>query len=114
MEFVTTLYMKYDGINVRKGTPVKGMKGLYKIDVSGYNTNLSYPVAVGSATLYFNSSGIVGYSDYWNFDAQRDGSRRPWAEEATTVGRNVGSITGGKPFWVYYGITPGLTSIPRN
>jgi len=115
MELITTMYMKKGGgIDFRNGKPVPGIEGLYQVGISAYHTNLSYPVAVGSATLYYNSSGIVGYSDYLNFDAQTEGSRSEWAEVATRFGRNFGSITHGAPFWVYYGETPGLTSLPKH
>ena len=42
-----------------------GLSGLWKLDFSAYGTK--YENAVGSGTLYFNKSGIVGYSDKWNF-----------------------------------------------
>lgn len=97
-------------IDQRNGIPVPGMKGLYQIGVSAYNIKFDYTYAVGQATLYYNSTGIVGYSDWWNFDAKSSGVRSWPAETATTIGRNVG----GAPFFVIYGITPPLNQIPKH
>ena len=101
--------MKKGGrIKIKKGTPVPSVKGLYQIQVSAYGT--PYENAVGTGTLYFNSTGIVGYSDYWNFDHKPSGGRSPWAEAKT----RIGSAIPGSPFWVLYGIRPTDTNIPHD
>ena len=96
-------------IDQRNGIPILGMKGLYQIAVNAYNINFDYTYAVGQATLYYNSTEIVRYSDWWNFDVKPSGVRSWPTEIATTIGRSVG----GAPFFVIYGITLLLNRIPK-
>ena len=91
-----------------KGTPVSNVKGLYQVTVSTYGT--SYENAVGLATLYYNDSGFVGYSDWWNFDPKPWGTRSNTGEALTRFGHSLP----GSPFMVLYGITPPVNTIPRN
>jgi RHS repeat-associated protein len=95
-------------ININGFLPIAGTDGfLYKEDVSTYGT--PFANACGSITLYATKETIVGYSDWWNFDAQSSGQRSQEAELKTTIGRNIP----GKPFWVLYGLTPDTKYIPK-
>jgi len=79
---------------------VPSIPGLYKVSVWTYGT--SYQWAVGSGDLYYNKTGYVGYSDYWNFDPKPSGKRPPIGEILT----DILQYAPGKPFMVEYGIRP--------
>ena len=95
-------------LKINGGQPVPNVKGLYQVTVDTKGT--SYYYAVGLATLYYNSTGFVGYSDWWNFDAKPWGTRSFLGEVAT----RYGSTLWGQPFMVLYGITPPQNTIPKN
>lgn len=98
----------YGRIHTDQGKPVSSVKGLYSVAVNSYGT--PYENAVGTGTLYFNSTGIVGYSDYWNFDHNTSGKRNAWGEAKTVIG----SAIPGSPFYVLYGIRPLTSNIPHD
>ena len=87
------------------GIPVPNVKGLYQVAVSAYGT--SYENAVGVATLYYNNTGFVGYSDWWNFNPKPWGERSSMGEALT----RLGDFLSGSPFMVLYGITPPVNTI---
>ncbi|WP_179416108.1 hypothetical protein HDF19_08500 [Mucilaginibacter sp. E4BP6] len=91
-----------------KGIPVPNVPGLYQVTVSTYGT--SYQNAVGLATLYYDATGFIGYSDWWNFDAKPWGTRSASGEIMT----RLGSMLPGSPFYVIYGQTGPISNIPRN
>ncbi|TWI95606.1 hypothetical protein JN11_04345 [Mucilaginibacter frigoritolerans] len=91
-----------------KGVPVPNVKGLYQVVVDTRGTDYYY--AVGLTTLYYNSTGFVGYADWWNFDHKAWGTRTFWGEVAT----RYGSSLFGQPFMVIYGVTPPENTIPKN
>ncbi|HEY8783999.1 MAG TPA: DUF6443 domain-containing protein [Mucilaginibacter sp.] len=91
-----------------KGVPVPNMPGLYEVVISTYGT--SYERAVGGAVLYYNDAGFVGYSDWWNFNSEPWGKRSPSGEALTRFGNSLPGI----PFYVIYGITPPVNSIPHD
>jgi RHS repeat-associated protein len=92
--------IKFDSKTISKAP---GNSGLFQIGVSAYGT--SFENAVGYATLYFNKNGIVGYSDWWNFN--KSNKRSVWGEIKT----RIGSAIPGVPFWVLYGQYPPLNEI---
>ena len=105
---VVALVATTNGINFKVGTAVPNVKGLYKVDVSTYGTK--YANAAGYATLYYNNTGVVGYSDWWNFESHGNGDRDWWLERKTEIGAAIP----GNPFWVLYGITPPTNEIPKH
>ncbi len=106
-ELITELQEK-NGIDKNNFKPVKGHPGLYVMDVSTYGT--SFENSAGSIKLYANEKGIVGYSDWWNFERQSTGSRSGWAETKTIIGSSIPGV----PFWVLYGLTPFTNEIQKH
>jgi len=82
----------------------KKIPGLYFRSVSTYGT--TFAKAGGTINIYATGDGnIVGMSDYYNMDAQPKPYRPGNAEQWTTFGRILGSLTS-KNFMVYFGVTP--------
>jgi hypothetical protein len=91
-----------------KGIPVPNVEGLYQVTVNTYGTK--YENAVGLGTLHYNQTGIIGFSDWWNFDPKPWGTRSIPGEALTRFGHSLD----GDPFYVIYGSTPPISNIPRH